>query len=212
MALTWTAIFKPERIRPPHIDDLIAVYTGQSEDDFAATTDLSAVETAINSAQSNTIDTFETAVDVLVATAVSSMESYVDANSLGDTITVGATALKSAIAAYINAIAPDYPTLKADLATDVDNEMPSTATVSIEEVLGEVKSDLNTGIAAQYNSGTNYACTRCGADGRYPANNDPNETVTTEKHCVSCDGLGRTKEPLTPTVQVWAIPNNDITL
>lgn len=212
MALTWTAIFKPERVRPPHIDDLTAVLTGQAEDVFSATVDLSATDTAIDAAQSTTVDGFETDNDALIATAVSDMEAHIDANSTGETVNQGATALKAAIAAIINAIAPNYATHKTDLAADVTANMPSQADISLVEALARVKSLLNTGISAQYNSGTNYACTRCGADGRYPANNDPDETVSTEKHCVSCDGLGRTKETLTPIATSWAIPNDDITL
>lgn len=212
MALVWDDIFKPERIRPPHIDDAVDILTGEAEDDFSATVDLSAVDSGIDTAQSTTVDNFETANDALIAAAVTAMESYVDSNSTGETVNATATDLKAAIAAIINAIAPDYATHKTNLATDVFNEIPSQATISLVEALGRVKSLLTIGIQNDYNDGTNYACTRCQAEGRYPANNDPDETVTTPKHCISCDGLTRTKEPLTPTVVSWAIPNDDITL
>jgi hypothetical protein len=210
MALTLTPLIKPERLRPAHITDAIALYTGQAEDAYEAV-DLTTEKAAVTTTQNATVDGFDTANDALIATAVSDMEAYVDANKSGDTITVGATALKAAIAAIINAIAPDYTALKSDLAGDLGANIADTYDVSIEDVLTQVHTDLTTIIAAQYNGGTNYPCPRCNSEGRYPANNDPNETVSTDKHCVSCDALGRTKEELIPSV-TWDIPNDDITL
>ena len=207
MVIDWTPIYKPERVRPPHIDDLIGIYQGETEDDFSATVDLSAVETSLNAAQVITVNAFEVTNDIEIADAITAMEAHIDANSTGETVNQGATDLKAAIAAIINAIAIDYADHKTKLATDVSNELPSTATISKEEVLGQIKTDLKAAIASTLNGGTNYACTRCGADGRYPASNDRGETSSTDKQCLSCDGLGRTGEENTPSATVWSATN-----
>lgn len=206
MAIDWTPIYKPERVRPPHIDDLIGIYQGETEDDFSATVDLSAVDTAIDTAQSTTVDSFETAVGALRTTAIGNIDVLVDATTLSPE---DKTSLKAAIASEINTtIAPNYAGLKTDLASDVTAEIPSTATISKEEVLEQIKTDLNAAILSTLNDGTNYACPRCGEDGRYPASNDPGETSSTDKQCLSCDGLGRTGEQNTPTATVWSATND----
>lgn len=202
MAIDWTVIYKPGRVRPPHLDDLIGIYQGETEDDFSATTDQSAVKTTINSAQSTVVDNFEIANDTLISTAIGNIDTLVDATSLSPE---DKTSLKAAIASEINTtISPNYATHKTNLAAEVNSGVPSTATISKVEVLEDIKDEMNNEIAATLNSGTNFVDPRCGGTGRYPASNDPGETSSTDKHCVSCDGLGRTAEQNGAEVYTWS--------
>ena len=215
-------------------------------DNFQSAND--ALITAAKSAKDTTVDSFDTTVDGLISTAVSDMESYVDTNSSGDTITVGAAALKAAIAAIINAIAPDYTTLKSDLADDIDLIAPNYAGLKtdLDTNLTGIAPDyagLKTDIAGEVNSGISttinktdviaamkaefiaardlfevdsevyfqYNDPRCKGSGRHAANQDPNadQSITTQIHCVSCDGFGKTNEQNTAT-STWTISDNSI--
>lgn len=197
MAISVADLFKPYRFRPVHCDDLIAIYTGNPEDDFEAV-DLTTERNAVTTNQNNTVDSFETANDGLISTAITNIDAILDASSL-----TGAelTAVKAAIAAEINTtIDPDYPTLKTDLATDLTSEIDATYDVSIVAVLTQVKTDIETEIIAEYNGGVNFVDARCGGTGR-----EPNPITGTMQHCVSCDGLGVTATQNSPTVSTWGV-------
>lgn len=192
----FAAFVLKNRVRPSHIDDLVTWLTGESEDAYTVLNQTSA-KAALTTLQDTRVDTFETANDVLIAAAVTAMESYVNANSTGETINASATDLKAAVAGYINAIAPDYANLKIGLAADVSTGITTIVSVNKTTILGAIKTEylatrdlyeVDSVVYFQYND------PKCKGIGRHAYNIDPDtdQTITTPIHCNSCDGFGKT--------------------
>lgn len=178
MAIDWTTIYKPERVRPPHLDDLIGIYQGETEDDYEAV-DLTAEKGTLNTAIAGLFTTFK---NLWPFTDEADFDNQSDA-------------LSAAIQALITG------TTHIDDTYSVSKE--TILGVIKTELNAAIASTLNGGTNYPCTR-----CSDAGVSvGRYPASNDPGETSSTPKQCESCDGLTRTGEPNTPSATIWSATN-----
>lgn len=185
--------------RPLHLKEFKAWYEGEPEDDYETATDLSAMRTALNTAQVETTDAFKNDNDALINALDTDMQNYVDANKTGDTITVGAAALKTYISDLIQAVTFNYTGFKSNLAADVSTHITGdTATVSIAAVLEKVHTDY---IAALTTEGRTVKHGRCQGLGHYLKSQDTGvaEDATKKKLCPGCQAFGKLLTSTTDT-------------
>ena len=80
---------------------------------------------------------------------------------------------------------------------------------AIEDVITKMKMDYeDPGSYDNPDEALDNPCNRCNSRGWYPLSNDTRipADASIQKHCPTCDGKGKTVEPVTPAYVVWEDP------